>query len=200
MAYLSMETVTRVFGPGQVHSVGLYLDKGIDIGQATDSLRDRYAGRPLEIRSSRDIRDGVMELFDQTFAVTRLLQVMALLTAACGISLSLLVQARERISELALYRSLGAGRGQIFRLFLGEGLAAGLLGTLLGAAGGVALALILIYIINPAYFGWTIQPHWPWPALLRQSGAIMIAALAASIYPALRGSRVPAQELSREDL
>jgi len=78
--------------------------------------------------------------------------------------------------------------------------AAGLLGTALGSAGGVLLALVLIYVINPAYFGWTIQPHWPWPALLQQAGLIMFAALAASIYPALRGSRVPAQELNREDL
>ncbi len=200
MAYLSMATVDRIFGPGQVNSVGLYLEQGIDIEQATDGLRARYAHLPLDVRSSRDIRERVLDLFDQTFAVTRLLQVMALLTAVCGISLSLLVQARERVSELALYRSLGASRGQIFRLFLGEGLAAGILGTLLGAVGGVALALILIHIINPAYFGWTIQPHWPWPALLRQGAAIMTAALAASIYPALRGSRVPAQELSREDL
>jgi len=200
MAYLSMETVARVFGPGEVHSIGLYLDDGVDLERTADGIRDRYGERPLDVRSSRDIRDGVLELFDQTFAVTRLLQVMALLTAACGISLSLLVQARERISELALYSSLGASRGQIFRLFLGEGLAAGLLGTLLGAAGGIALSLVLIHVINPAYFGWTIQAHWPWPALLWEAAAIMAAALAASIYPALRGSRVPAQELNREDL
>ncbi len=200
MAYFSMQTVDRFFGPGQVNSVGLYLKKGLAPDEAADGLRARYEQLPLEVRSSRDIRDGVLQLFDQTFAVTRLLQVMALLTAACGIALSLLVQARERISELALYRCLGAGRGQIFRLFLGEGLAAGLLGTLLGAAGGVLLALILIYVINPAYFGWTIQPHWPWPALLRQAAGIMAAALAASVYPALRGSRTPARELSREDL
>ncbi len=200
MAYLSMKTVDRFFGPGKVHSVGLYLKEGTTLREAADDLRARYAHLPLDIRSSGDIRRGVLDLFDQTFAVTRLLQVMALLTAACGIALSLLVQARERVSELALYRCLGAGRGQIFRLFLGEGLAAGLLGTLLGAAGGVVLAMILIYVINPAYFGWTIQPHWPWPALLRQAAAIMAAALAASVYPALRGSRVAAQELSREDL
>lgn len=199
MAYLSMETVERVFGPGQVNSVGLYLEPGVDAEAAADGIRSRYEGLPLDVRSSRDIRRGVIDLFDQTFAVTRLLQVMALLTAACGISLSLLVQARERISELALYSSLGAGRGQIFRLFLGEGLAAGLLGTVLGAGGGTVLALVLIYVINPAYFGWTIKPHWPWPALLQQAGLIMAAALAASIYPALRGSRVPAQELSREN-
>ena len=200
MAYLSMETVDRVFGPGQVHSVGLYLEPGVDGETTADHIRTRYEGLPLDVRSSRDIRRGVLDLFDQTFAVTRLLQVMALLTAACGISLSLLVQARERISELALYRSLGADRGQIFRLFLGEGLAAGLLGTVLGAAGGTVLALVLIHVINPAYFGWTIKPHWPWPALLQQATLIMAAALAASIYPALRGSRVPAQELNREDL
>ena len=43
--------------------------------------------------------------------------VLALLIAVCGITLTLIVLARERISELALYRALGARRRQIFRVF-----------------------------------------------------------------------------------
>jgi len=54
-----------------------------------------------------------MDIFDQTFAVTRTLQAMALLIAAFGVSLTLLVQARERSGELALMRALGATRRQM---------------------------------------------------------------------------------------
>ena len=64
----------------------------------------------------------------------------------------------------------------------------------------MALAGILILVINRAYFGWTIQMYWPWRAVLEQLAAIVAAALAASLYPALRASATPASELSREDL
>jgi putative ABC transport system permease protein len=70
----------------------------------------------------------------------------------------------------------------------------------MGAGGGVALALILILIINRAYFGWTIAFHWPWGALAEQAATIVLASVLASLYPALRASRTPATELSRENL
>ena len=73
-----------------------------------------------------------MDIFDQTFAVTRTLQAMALLIAVCGVSLTLLIQARERSGELALLRALGATRRQIFGLFLGEGAGMGVLGLVWG--------------------------------------------------------------------
>ena len=85
----------------------------------------------------------MFRIFDQTFAVTRLLQAMSLLIAVCGVTLTLVVLARERVSELALYRSLGATRPQIFRVFLGKGLGMALFGLVLGAPGGAALAMIL---------------------------------------------------------
>ena len=61
-------------------------------------------------------------------------------------------------------------------------------------------AAVLIFVINRAYFGWTIQPYWPWGAMLQQAGTILTAAVAASIYPAVRASRTPAAELSRENV
>jgi putative ABC transport system permease protein len=55
-------------------------------------------------------------------------------------------------------------------------------------------------VINPAYFGWTIEVHWPFASILREVGTILVAAGLASAYPALLASRTPATELSRDDL
>jgi putative ABC transport system permease protein len=197
---MDLATFERHFGPGPVQNAALFLKPGVDPDVVVDRLRDRLAGRPLEIRSNRALRDEVMGIFDQTFAVTRLLQGMSLLIAAAGITLTLLVLARERIAELALYRALGASRGQIFAVFVGKGLGLALFGLALGALGGVGLAVVLVYLINRAYFGWTIAMHWPWGALARQTVTILLAALLASLYPAMRASRTPATELSRENL
>jgi putative ABC transport system permease protein len=155
---------------------------------------------PLQVRSNRSLREEVFAIFDRTFAVTRLLQGMCLVVAAAGITLTLLVLARERVSELSLYRALGAGRRQIFGVFLGMGLGMAAFGLLLGSGGGIALALVLVFLINRTWFGWTIALHWPWTELAGQALTILAAAIAASLYPALRASRTPATELSRDDL
>jgi putative ABC transport system permease protein len=199
-AAMDLRTMARRFGPGEVNNVSLYLKPGFDPERVVDELRGKFAGYPLEIRSNRRLREEVFAIFDQTFAVTQILRGMSLLIAVCGITLTLLVLARERVSELALYRALGTQRGQVFRIFVGEGLGMGVLGLGIGGVGGIALAMILIFAINRAYFGWTIQVHWPWGQVAGQAATILAAAVLASLYPALRASQTPAGELSRDDV
>jgi putative ABC transport system permease protein len=193
-------TLPRLFGPGALTNVALQIAPGSDVEAAVERLRREHSGDALLIRSNRALRADVMAIFDQTFAVTRLLQVMTLLIAVAGILLALLVLARERQAEIALYRALGADRAQIFRLFLGRAIGIAGCGLVLGAAGGTGLALVLVRVVNPAWFGWTIALHWPWATLATQAVLLLAAAAVASLYPALRASAAPASELSRDAL
>ncbi|HSI03293.1 MAG TPA: hypothetical protein VLC93_02390, partial [Myxococcota bacterium] len=65
---------------------------------------------------------------------------------------------------------------------------------------GSALVMVLILLINRAYFGWTIRLALPGWALAEQAATILGAAVLAALYPAMRASRTPAQELVRDDL
>jgi putative ABC transport system permease protein len=197
---MDLTTFAAAFGPGPPASAALYLEPGTDPERIVDLIRARFPDRALLLRSNRSLRTEVFRVFEQTFAITRILQGLALLIAVAGITLTLLILARERLSELALYRALGATTGQIFRLFLSEGIGIGALGLGLGLAAGFALAGILIFVINRAYFGWTIQPAVPLGTLAGQAGSVLLAALAASVYPAIRASRTTAAELAREDV
>ena len=199
-AFVLMETLIAGFGPTAPNNAALFLEPGLDADAFAAQLAADYAGRPLVFRSNRTLRGEVLGIFDQTFAVTRTLQAMALLIAVCGVSLTLLIQARERAGELALLRSLGATRRQVFALFLGEGTAMGALGLLLGLGGGIGLAALLILVINRVWFGWTIQPAWPGLALVSQAVLVLAAAAAAAVYPALRAGLSSAERLSRDDL
>lgn len=196
---MALRTMTQAFGPGPINSVALYLKPSYAAEGVGDELKATLPNAPLDTRSNQRLRNEVLRIFDQTFAVTQLLQVMSLLIAACGIALMLLVLAREQASELALYQSLGARRRQIFGVFVCKGLSMGVMGLSLGGVGGVLLAGLLIYVINRAYFGWTIQPYVSWTTLGQQAATILGAAVVASLYPALRASQSRATELSRDD-
>ena len=197
---MDLKTLETTFGPGPVNGAALFLKPGWDGDRVIESLKVRYSDAPLQIRSNRRLRDEVFRIFDQTFLVTRILQGMSLLIAVCGIMLMLLVLVREQVTELALYRAVGAKRSQVFLVFLGQGMGFGLLGLALGLLGGVLLAGVLVFEINRAYFGWTIQVYWPWGPVLQQVAAILGAAFLASLYPAARASRTMATELGRDDL
>jgi putative ABC transport system permease protein len=199
-ALVDLPTFARAFGEGLPSNAALTLAPGGDPEAAVARLRAELRGHALLIRSNRALRAEVLAIFEETFAVTRLLQAMGLVIAAAGVTLSLLVLARERRAELALYRAVGASRARLAALFLGRGLAIGLAGLVPGAAGGFALAAVLVEVVNPAFFGWSLGVSVPWGTLGAQALAILGAAALASLHPALRASRTPAAELSRDAL
>lgn len=197
---MDLRTLREHWGHDGLNGIALYLHAGQDADEVVDQLRSAPGVEALEMISNRRLRAEAIEIFDQTFAVTRLLQVISLAIAVCGVSLMLLVMAREQVSEVALYRAIGATRRQVFGLFVGKGLGMGGLGIVLGGVGGVLLALVLIFVINRAYFGWTIQWHWPWWTFVEQAAMILLATVASSLYPAWRASLTPATELRKEDM
>jgi len=197
---MDLATLEARFGPGRLTNVALYLAPGVDPEAATGRLREAFAGEALVVRSNRTLRREVLAIFEQTFAVTRLLQAMSLVVAVAGITLALLVLARERAAEVALLRSLGATRRQVFLVFLGRAGGIALTGLVLGAVGGAGLAVTLVEVINPAWFGWSIGLHWPLRTLAGQALLLLAAAVLAGFYPAARASRAPATELARDAL
>lgn len=197
---VDVSTFRALVGEMPPANAALYLREGSDVDAVVAELQERLGDAPVVVRSNARLRATIMDIFDQTFAITIILQAMSFLIAVAGITLTLLVLARERAAELALYRALGATRAQVFRLFVGQGVALSLFGLALGAVGGAALVTVLILLINRAYFGWTIQLSLPAFTLAQQVVTIIGAAIIAALYPALLAARTPAQELVRDDL
>ena len=94
----------------------------------------------------------------------------------------------EEAPDTATFRALGTTRGQLFRFHLGKGAGLAGIGGAPGTVGGAGLAVILIYVTNRAYFGWTVQFGVPALSLLEQGAALALAAVAASWWPALRAA------------
>ena len=186
---MDLATMEAWFGPGGPHGVAVYVDgSGERRAAVAEAVRQAAAPYPVLVRTNGALRNDAMRIFDQTFAVTLLLQAMALAVAAAGVALSLLVMAREEASDTATFRALGATRGQLFRFHLGKGAGLAGIGGALGVAGGAGLAAVLIYVTNRAYFGWTVQFGVPVLSLLQQGAALALAAVAASWWPALRAA------------
>jgi putative ABC transport system permease protein len=197
---LDLATFADLFGEGPPQSTALLLAPGADAEAMAARVRAAFPDSSLQARSQRALRADVLAVFEETFAVTRLLQGMGLVIAVAGVALSLVVLGRERAAETALLRSLGASRTQVLLVFVGRGLGIALLGLGLGAAGGTGLAWVLVEIVNPAWFGWSLDLSLPLRTLGLQGATILGAAALAALPPALRASRTQARDLSRDAL
>ncbi len=75
----------------------------------------------------------------------------------------------------------------------------GAVAGLLAMPTGLALALILVYIINRRSFGWTLQLQLDPAPFLQALAVAVVAALLAGIYPAYRMTKMVAAEAMRFD-
>jgi putative ABC transport system permease protein len=183
----------RYWHDTSINGMGLYLDKkaGVSAVQLQERLRPLLApyGDYL-IKSNGELREQVFRIFDQTFSVTYLLQVIGIIVSALGIFLSLSVLVSERRREISILRAVGASRRQIEALVLWEAGFIGLLGAIMGIAAGLALAAVLSYDINVSFFGWTISWATPWNLLLGLPVAVIAAAMLAGYGAARQAARL----------
>lgn len=133
--------------------------------------------------------------------------------AAFNLVCTLVMAVSEKQADIAILRTLGATPGTILRIFVVQGFAAGLLGTLMGVAGGVLLSLHVGELVSwiettfhvellssSVYFGVTRLPSsLDWQDVLHVSLAALVMSLVATLYPALRAARIqPAEALRYE--
>ena len=180
-------------------SVAAYVAAGRDPTAVTDAVRRALAGHALRVVENRALRQEALRVFDRTFAVTEALRVLAVVVAFIGVWSALLSLQVERTRELGTLMALGLEPRQLWGLTLLEtgliGLAAGLLSLPLG----LALAVILIQVINVRSFGWTMTLELP-PFVLVQALAVsVLAALLAAVYPVLRLQRLSVAAALRQE-
>lgn len=184
----------------RVQSMAVYLRPGASAESLADAFRQKFSGEgEFAIYSNRGLRQRILSIFDQTFAVTYVLRTVAILVAVAGIFLSVTTLAAEREREIGVFRAVGASRGQVQRLLMTEAGMLGAIATLLGIASGLLLAMVLTWVVNPAFFGWTITLHLPWSSLIATPLWIIPAALLAAWYPAWRASRTAIATSVREE-
>ena len=189
---ISRENFLRHWHDDRVMSVGVYLKHPAAIDAAADHLRRAYNQHgEFLIYSNRAIRERVFEIFGQTFRITGVLRAIAVVIALIGIFLTLTTLVTEREREIGVLRAIGASRFQIQGIVLLESALIGLLSSVLGILAGLALSVVLTFVINKAFFGWTIQLVIPWLSVLITPLWILVAALAAGWLPAIRAGRVP---------
>lgn len=156
-------------------------------------------GSSIWLSNNAELRAASLAVFDRTFTITRVLQVLVGLVAFLGILSALQALQLERVRETAVLRAVGWLPRQLRALVVAQtgllGLAAGLFAMPLG----VALAGLLVFVINRRAFGWTMSFQLS-PGELGQGLLLALAAaLLAGLYPAWRTSRRPVAQDLREE-
>jgi putative ABC transport system permease protein len=171
----------RLTGDQRVNDLALWLAPGAaepQVQQAVRALAQAQspgAGELIEFASSSQIRATSLRIFDRSFAVTYWLQAVAIAIGLFGVAASFSAQVLARRKEFGLLAHLGLTRRQILTLVAGEGAAWTLAGALAGLGLGLAVSLVLVHVVNPQSFHWTMDLALPWDRLLGLCAAVVLA-------------------------
>ena len=197
---LPMPTFRQWYADDKLSSVALYAARGQDVDRLVDAVRSRAGDRQeLFIRSNVGLRQATLEVFDRTFAITSVLQILATTIAFVGILSALMALQLERARELGVMRANGLTPRQVWGVVLGQTSLMGLTAGLLSLPVGVLVAAVLVYVINRRSFGWTLELVIGPQVMLQAMLLALTAALLGGLYPALRMGRTsPAMALREE--
>ena len=157
-------------------------------------LRDQ-----VEVTQPATLRRLALTLFDRSFAVTYLLEAVAILVGLAGVAATMSAQTIAREREFGMLRHLGLTRGQLTTMLATEGAIVGLTGALAGIGLGLALAQVLIHVINPQSFNWTMATRIPIGTLAGVAAALTGAAAATAVLAGRRATANSAIQSVRED-
>jgi len=197
---LPLADYRRAGGDGHVTELYVWLAGGLS---PADGIARLKAALPLpqdlEFAAAGDLRGLSLRIFDRSFAVTHWLQAVALAIGLFGIAASQSAQVLARRKEFGLLLHLGFTRGGVMRLLALEAAVLSGVGALAGLALGLGLAAVLVFIVNPQSFHWSMDMSLPLARLATLLAAMFGAGVLATLAAARRAGLGDAVRAVRED-
>lgn len=195
LVYMEMSAAQSFFGTGDnVVGIEVAVDDPLQAGVVSEKIDEALGDGEFSVLDwRRQNKNLFASLTYQRLAILVVLSVMVVL-ASCNVACVLIMLVLERTRDIAILKAMGARNGSILMIFLAEGLAIGVMGTVIGMTAAYALCEGLLangITLDAKVYGIARLPvvFEPWDYVMAAIGAIVIT-LIASLFPALRGARL----------
>ena len=202
LAFIPLASAQNIFGLKN-KVTGLEI-KTIDFFQADSIARElqQSLGFPYWVRTWTQMNRNLFSALKLEKLVMFVILTLIVLVASFNIIGTLMIITIQKTRGIGIMRAIGATRAMIMKIFISEGLAIGLLGLVLGMAGGYISCFLLDkyqFVKLPGEFYYL--DHLPVKMQLGDFSVIAVAALVisflATIYPAYKASRLNPVEAIR---
>ncbi|MFO0839471.1 MAG: ABC transporter permease [Phycisphaerae bacterium] len=138
--------------------------------------------------TARELKDEIDVQLSRVTGLLTAVPAVALIVAAIGVANLMTANVTSRAKQLAVLRAVGATKGLVLRLVVGEALVLGLLGSGLGLALGLHLAANTAVMVDRMW-GMRISIEMPWGYVSLAIGLTVGLCVLAGILPARHAAR-----------
>jgi putative ABC transport system permease protein len=197
---ISKQTYEAETGDSAANEGSMWLAPGVEAASVVKLLRARLNnGDAVEITTTAALHERSLQIFDRAFAITYALEAIAVIIGLTGVSFAASSTALARRAEFGMLRHIGMLRRQIIGMLADEGILTSAFGVIYGLALGVALSLVLVYVINRQSFNWSIDLDVPARLLALLSLVLISAAAVTAIVSGRAALSQDAVRAVRED-
>jgi putative ABC transport system permease protein len=196
---IDVDDYERITGDAARTDAALWVKPGESASQLAQRLLATLDAPAAQFGEPGEIRALSLRVFDRSFRVTYLLEWAAIAIGLAGLAATFSAQAIARTREFGMLRHLGVTRSQVLTLLALEATLVTLLAAALGLAAGIGISWILVDLVNPQSFHWTMDLRLPAGALAALAAALLLAAALTSTLAGRRALSIDAVRAVKDD-
>ncbi len=192
----------KLTGDRMRNEASVTLQPGVRPRAAARAIR---AAVPAELAAqvqfveTSQMRAIALRVFDSSFALTYALEAIAIAVGLAGVAATMSAQTLARTKEFGMLRHVGVLRRQIIAMLACEGAALGAVGLVAGLGLGLAMSQVLIHVVNPQSFHWTMETRIPLGLFASLAAGLIGACALTAVLSGRRALSADAVRAVRED-
>jgi putative ABC transport system permease protein len=167
---------------------------GVDKAELLKNVQKSMGDRGLAAGDVRQIKYNIERGFYHVLDLISTVAIAAMALASLGVANTIMASVRSRRWQFGVLRSIGLGRGDLLRMILAEAAMLGFVGIVLGLGAGLEISMDARKL-SGAVLGYSPPMQIPWRIVAEGCAAVLVVALAASLWPAAGVARAEPLEL-----
>ncbi|MDC5818899.1 ABC transporter permease [Vibrio europaeus] len=151
-----------------------------------DQLRKQLNLHPSQLYDQAQIKSIALNIFSQTFAITRALNGVTLMVAVIGLFSACFMLLDARKAAIARLYALGVSRRKLMTMVIGQIVALVSFTLIIALPLGAMVGYVLTDIVTLRAFGWSLSYLWSWSDALSISAITILVAVVATLIPLWR--------------
>jgi lipoprotein-releasing system permease protein len=198
--------------PNAVSQIQVMVADPDNVSAVNRSIRQALSGQPVRVFDWTQSNNSFFAAIAVERNVMFLILTLIILVAAFNVVSSLIMMVKDKTRDIAVLRTVGAGRGAILRIFLMCGASVGISGTVVGFVLGVLFCLNIdtlqgwvqditgVNVFNPeVYYLAHLPAKLNWGEVTQVIIIAISLSLLATIYPSWRAARTDPVEALRNE-
>ncbi|KXZ38196.1 ABC transporter permease [Vibrio alginolyticus] len=151
-----------------------------------EQLREQLNLHPSQLYDQAQIKSIALDIFSQTFAITRALNGVTLMVAVIGLFSACFMLLDARKAAIARLYALGVSRRKLMTMVVGQIVALVSFTLVIALPLGAMVGYVLTDIVTLRAFGWSLNYLWNWSDALSIAAITILVAVIATLIPLWR--------------